>query len=84
MGTTIFLRNIIGKAAYIFLIRIIPLQRHFNTYSIFSLSGEMENFIQVIFTFIDIFNKFGQTTFIVKYMFKVNAFIAQNNTDTGI
>ena len=42
------LRNIIGKAAYIFLIRIIPLQCHFNTYSIFSLSGEMENFIQVI------------------------------------
>ena len=42
MGTTIALWNVIGKAEYIFLIRIIPLQRYFNTNPIL-FSTEINN-----------------------------------------
>ena len=84
MGTAIFLRNIVGKAAYIFLIRIIPLQRNFNSNAIFCLHGKMENIIQMVFAFVNIFHELRQTTFIVIDMFQVNTLIFQDNTYTGI
>ena len=76
MRTTIFLWNIVGKAADIFLITIIPLQGHFYRNPSFSIfRREVKDIIQVGFTLIDIFYKFRQTTFIIKYMFSIDTFI---------
>ena len=84
MRTTILLRDVVGKAAYIFLIRIIPLQCHFYPDPVLRHRSKMEDIIQVSFALIDIFHKFRQTTFIIKYIFRINAFITQYDTHTGI
>ena len=52
------LRNVIGKATYTFLITIIPLQRNSNPNTIVSSNGKMKNIIQMVFTFVNIFNEF--------------------------
>ena len=68
MRSAVFLRDIIGKAQHIFLIGFIPLQSDFNTNAIICIHSEMENFIQMGFTLVDIFDKFRQTTLKIKYM----------------
>ena len=75
MRSTIFLRNIIGKAAYIFLIAIIPLQCHFNTNAVISIHGKVKDVIQMSFAFVNVFYKLRQTTFIVVNVFQINPFI---------
>ena len=84
MRSTIFLWNVVGKATYIFLIGIIPLQRHFNTNAIFSLYGEMENVIQMGFALVNIFHKLRQTAFVVKHMFCMNTLVTQNNAHARV
>ena len=85
MRTTILLRDVVGKATYIFLIRIIPLQCDFYRNTVISLrSSKMENIIQVSFAFVNIFNELRQTAFIIKDMLGINAFVTQHNTHTCV
>ena len=58
MRTTVPLRNIIGKAQYLFVISISPLQRYFDADTFILLTSEMKDLIDAIFTRIDIADKF--------------------------
>src|SRR5690606_38275 len=84
MCTTIFLWNIVGEAADIFLIRIIPLQGYFDANAIFSHGRKVEDIIQMGLAFINIFNKFRQSAFEIKYMLCMNTRVTQHNAYTGI
>src|SRR5690606_20913500 len=44
----------------------------------------MKNIIQVSFAFVNIFNELRQTTFIIKDMLSINAFVTQHNTYTRV
>ena len=57
MSTAIPLRNVIGKAVHILLVRIIPLQTDLDANPVFTLTGEVEYLANLMLVAIQVLNE---------------------------
>ncbi|MNL74203.1 hypothetical protein D3C87_1997960 [compost metagenome] len=84
MGTTITLWNVVGEAVDVFLETIVPLQRDFNTDTVF-FGGEVEDIrVDRGFVFVEVLNKRFDATFVVEMIFFTVALVAQADRDAGV
>ena len=86
MGSAITLRNIVGKAQYVFVVGIIPPERHFNSDAVFFRIQINRRINQRSFCAIKIFNELRKPAFIEEILrnFLRAAFVSQDNPRAGI
>ena len=78
MGTTIPLRDVIGKAVDILLIGVIPLHGHFHGDAIFTFLGEVEHLgVDGCLVLVQILNERADPAFIMEMLLTVIAFILE-------
>lgn len=81
MSPAITLRNVVGEAVDVFLETIVPLQRNFNTDTVF-FGGEIEDIrVDRRFILVQIFNKRLDAAFVVEMIFFAIALVAQADGD---
>ena len=84
MSTTVALRDVVGEAENAFLVRLVPLQCHFDTDTI-PFSREMEDIgVQRRLVAVQVFDERADAALILEKIFTVTSFVSQMNADTGI
>ncbi len=84
MRTAVTLRNVVGKAVDVFLEAIVPLQRNFNTDTVF-FSGEIEDIrVNRRFVFVEVLNKRLDAAFVVEVVFFAVTLVFQANRNAGV
>ena len=82
MRSAIALRNIVGKAGDILLVRIIPLERRLDSDIIFLAKHVEDGRVNCGFLPVTIFHKGAYATFVFKYLLCIAALIKQLNAYT--
>ena len=82
MGTAVSLRNIIGKAEYIFLVGIVPLHGHFHADAILVCNEMKNSLVKRGFILVQVFHERANTALIFEHILFVIAPVGEHNTHT--